>query len=366
MNIPNHYTVDKGELSIETGVKIGEKRDKMGKRNKWIPKCMMAAVCLILMGALLALGFLSPNLKALSSGEKMPPLPQTSGGTNAPGPRDGFLLFDEATGKNLRVSAADYAFYATACEMPASYEEEALSAQAVAAVTYARYCTAHASDPDTPILRVNTASYRGYCTDAGLKKLWGEKEPEYRKKLKRAADRARGRMIVFDGQPILAAYFAVSAGKTEDCALVWGGAMPYLKPVEIGADLGAENFERVVRRSREEMKKRLTGFDPDIHLPGRPEEWFGQPVYSESRTVLSIPAGDRKLTGQQMRKIAGLASASFAVTYEDGVFLFRTHGSGHGVGLSQHGANELAKAGMTCDEILTYFYTGTEIREDLK
>ena len=100
---------------------------------------------------------------------------------------------------------------------------------------------------------------------------------------------------------------------------------------------------------------------PDCVLGDDPSAWFGTPVLDDSGRVASIPVGSETLTGAQVRALFSLRSAAFTVTYGSGAFTFTVTGSGHGVGMSQYGADGMARAGKTAAEILQYFFPGTEL-----
>ena len=275
----------------------------------------------------------------------------------------GVLIYDEAAKTNLFVSCAEYIRYATACEMPALYEEEALKAQAVAAWTYVLYQTINASDPNQPVLTVNSANYTGFCREEDLKKLWGNAYNEFAQKLDRVVNSVKGQWISYEGQPILAAYFASSAGKTEDSGNVWGRSLPYLKPVEIGADLSSKQYQQQFTFPSEELESKLSLASEGLIFPESKAEYFTDFIRSESETVLSVSVGGKIWTGQQIRHALSLPSAAVSVDYQGDNFILTTHGYGHFVGFSQYGANELAKSGMSYDQILSYFYTQTALEK---
>ncbi len=273
------------------------------------------------------------------------------------------LIYDEATKTNLFVSCAEYMRYATACEMPALYEEEALKAQAVAAWTYVLYQTVNAKDPNQPVLTVNSANFTGFCKEEDLKKLWGNSYDKFAEKLDRVVNSVKGQWISYEGQPILAAYFASSAGKTEDSGNVWGRSLPYLKPVEIGADLSSKQYKQQFTFPSEELETRLNLAADGLAFPENKAEYFTDFIRSESETVLSVSVGGKVWTGQQIRHALSLPSAAFSVELQGDNFILTTHGYGHFVGFSQYGANELAKSGMSYDRILSYFYTHTALEK---
>ena len=256
-----------------------------------------------------------------------------------------FRILDETTGQVAEIPAADYVAGAIAAEMPASYEEDALIAQGMAAYTNAHYLAAlRRADPPEELngadFSADPAKRLGYVTDDTMKAMWGDHYKAYREKITKAAEKAMRYLITYEGQPIVAAYFAISAGKTtEDAGNVWEGPLPYLTPAELRKKLTAQSI--------------LTG--------QKPEEWLKVLTRSEAGYVTAVQAGDRVLTGQQLRTLLGLRSAAFTVEYKNELFTFDVLGYGHGVGLSQAGAQYLAQHGKNYQEILLHYYPGAAL-----
>ena len=273
----------------------------------------------------------TPLGTGLPGGTTSDPTPQQSNilpGTNREEPEEppadtfsvlpSFRILDETTGQVAEIPAADYVAGAIAAEMPASYEEDALIAQGMAAYTNAHYLAAlRRADPPEELngadFSADPAKRLGYVTDDTMKAMWGDHYKAYREKITKAAEKAMRYLITYEGQPIVAAYFAISAGKTtEDAGNVWEGPLPYL-------------------------------------------------TRSEAGYVTAVQAGDRVLTGQQLRTLLGLRSAAFTVEYKNELFTFDVLGYGHGVGLSQAGAQYLAQHGKNYQEILLHYYPGAAL-----
>lgn len=276
-----------------------------------------------------------------------------------------FRILNETTGEVEEVAAADYVAGAIAAEMPASYEEDALIAQGIASYTNAHYLAAlRRSDPTEELkgadFSADPAKRLGYMTDDGMKAMWGDHYETYRRKIDQAAAEAMKHLIVYEGKPIVAAYFAISAGKTtEDAGNVWEGSLPYLVPVKSDWDENAPGFRSTVTFTDAELRKKLTA--ASILTGQKPEKWLKILSRSEAGYVTAVQAGDRILTGQQLRTLLGLRSASFTVTYKDGLFTLEVLGYGHGVGLSQYGAQYMAQHKKGWRDILLHYYSGTVI-----
>ena len=249
-----------------------------------------------------------------------------------------FRILDETTGQVAEIPAADYVAGAIAAEMPASYEEDALIAQGMAAYTNAHYLAAlRRADPPEELngadFSADPSKRLGYITDD---------------------------TITYEGQPIVAAYFAISAGQTtEDAGNVWEGPLPYLIPADSHWDQEAAGYHSTVTITAAELRKKLTA--QSILTGQKPEEWLKVLTRSEAGYVTAVQAGDRVLTGQQLRTLLGLRSAAFTVEYKNELFTFDVLGYGHGVGLSQAGAQYLAQHGKNYQEILLHYYPGAAL-----
>ena len=274
---------------------------------------------------------------------------------------ESFLLKDESAGAVVSVPKRDYLIGAVAAEMPISWPDEALKAQAVAAHSYALYCRDHATDPASGWLTVDPARRQGYLTDAVLRSYWGTAYEENYARLSALVDTVLNDVLYYDNAPAGTSYFAISNGMTEASENVWGSALPYLVPVDSSTDLSADNYLYTVQFTPEQLQPLLAGLglSPDLAAP---EGWFGESSLTPSGYVASIPICGQSITGPALRKALGLRSACFTVSYQAGSFCFTTKGYGHGVGLSQWGAKALAEQGQSAEEILAHYFPGTELR----
>lgn len=253
-----------------------------------------------------------------------------------------------------------------AMEMPALYHEEALKAQAVAAYTYyerRRLQQAEQADPalqGADFVTPNADFPQEYTTEK-LQARWGEQYEANYQKLCAAVDAVAGQAITYEGELIDACFHAISNGTTETAANVWGAEVPYLQAVASTGDPLAERYasERVL--TPDEVRAALTDAGVAVTLPADPAAWFGTPTLSEAGTVTAQPIGDATLPGTKVRQVFGLRSATFTVTYTEGAFHFAVRGYGHGVGMSQCGADYLARQGYTYRQILEHYYTDIKI-----
>jgi len=247
------------------------------------------------------------------------------------------------------MSVDDYVIHAVAAEVPASYESEALKAQAVAARTYL-YSKMGRNVPEH-----NGADI---CTDPSHCQGYSDKPlSEIDDKIKDAVIATHDLIITYDGQPIKAFYFAVSGGHTEDCAEVWGGNLPYLKSVDSSVDETSPGF----LSSKEYSLEEFNGIVRDKFGIEAAGPIIGNVEHTSGGGVSSVEIYGTRVKGTDMRSAFSLRSANFSIEAADGRVTFSVKGYGHGVGMSQYGANELAKTGADFREILRHYYTGAEI-----
>lgn len=278
----------------------------------------------------------------------------------------GFRLLDRSTGKIMELSEEEYVLGALAAEMPPTFHPEALKAQAVAAYTYALRCRDdQAENPDPELLgadlSVNPSGWEGYVTEQQARERFGENFELYWGRIRDAAEEAGNLVLLYDGEPIAAAYHAISAGSTEGAENVWSRALDYLVPVESPGDLLAPDYETVVTFSTEQTENILKAAYPGIILPGDRRDWIRVVSRSQSGYVLTADAGDIQVSGQDLRTLFGLRSSCFTVSYTLDTFTFTVKGYGHGVGLSQYGADYMARQGSSFREILAHYYSGAEL-----
>lgn len=279
---------------------------------------------------------------------------------------DFFLILNTESGQVEKVSAFDYVCSTVAAEMPVTYHEEALKAQAVAAYTYAdRLRSAQRANPSENMkgadLSTDPSKNQAYLSKEQMQERWGRKFGEYYEKICKCVSEVQGLRILYNGEPILAAYHALSSGKTESSANVWGGELAYLASVDSSGDMSAENYESTVKFAPDKLKEKITAQFPEAVFEGDAANWIKDIERTDSGMVKSVTAGTQKMSGVSMRYCLGLRSACFDVSYTGGLFVFTVKGYGHGVGLSQTGANYMANNGAKFDEILKHYYTGVEI-----
>lgn len=276
------------------------------------------------------------------------------------GDADRFLIQDASAGQVLELSRREYLIGAVAAEMPVSWPDEALKAQAVAAHSYALYCRDHAAPDSIGWLTADPARRQGCLTDPVLRSYWGTAYETNYARLAALVDEVEHTVLLCDGAPACASYFAISNGRTEASENVWGTALPYLVSVDSSTDLSADHYEYALTLSAQQTAQQLAALGLTADLAA-PEQWFGTPEYTAAGYIVALPVCGQRITGTALRQALGLRSTCFTVRYESGAFCFTTKGYGHGVGLSQWGAKALAEQGQNFADILAHYYPGTSL-----
>lgn len=265
-------------------------------------------------------------------------------------------------GSITEMTMADYLWSVVAAEMPASFETEALKAQAVTARTYALWKMAVGADshPDADVC-TDINCCQAYVGRLQAAANWGDTAAANAEKVRAAVAATDGEVITYQGVPIQALFFSSADRRTEDAMAVWGNAVPYLVGVDSPEGDGVPNYRTEVMLTAAEAKKIILEQYPGADLSGTPVGWFGSRTTTASGRVASMDVGGITVSGTALRSLFGLRSTSFTVEPGKDSVTFHVTGYGHGVGMSQYGANTLAQQGKTYREILAWYYTGVEI-----
>lgn len=275
-------------------------------------------------------------------------------------------LYDKGTGRVIKMTQQEYILGAVLSEMPPSFHEEALKAQAVAAHSYILRCKEQegkSPDPDLKgaYLEIDTSKRSGYVSEATAREMFGDKFSLYHPAVEKAVRQVENQILIYDGEPIVAAYHSISAGMTESASNVWNGHADYLTPVESPGDRLAPDYETAAAYTVEQAEQCLRTAYAAIKLPDDPAVWFSDLTRSESGYITKAVVGDTEIPGQTLRGIFGLRSSHLSIEYQDGKFLFTATGYGHGVGMSQYGADYMARQGAGYREILAHYYPGSTL-----
>lgn len=270
-----------------------------------------------------------------------------------------FKIYDEACGEILSVSDRDFLIGAIVCEMPLSFEDEALKAQGIASYTF--YSKLRNESRGEYDFAADTKSFYVYTDTENMKKRFGDNFDEYYKRLSSLADEIYGKALTYESELITSAYFAISSGNTEKCEDIWGGKLPCLEAAASPWDAFAcgycEKSEFTLGEVNEILKAQDLPLCEDINA------LFGKIERSASGSVISAEISGKETGGGKIRSMFSLRSQNFTVCTENGSLVFITKGYGHGVGMSQTGANYLAKAGYCFESILKWYYKGCEITQ---
>lgn len=251
-------------------------------------------------------------------------------------------------GSVVEIELEEYLIGVVAGEMPAAFNSEALKAQAIIARTY----TLKAISQNKKL--TDSVSTQIYIDNGQMQAKWGSDYTKYYNKIKSAVDSTSGLYITYNGGYIDAVYFSTSNGYTEDAKYVWGNDIPYLKSVESKWDIGTTSYSKRVNKTFGEVSN-ILGFNVDENTK------IKNIIRNESNRITSITIGDKTYTGVQIRTLFNLNSADFDIEITSSGFTFTTRGYGHGVGMSQYGANGMANAGYSYEEIIKYYYQGVSI-----
>ncbi len=249
-------------------------------------------------------------------------------------------------------------------EMPASFEMEALRAQAAAERSYVYYQLAAGrkdAHPDADFCTDHTCC-SAYLSETAAREKWGGDFAPWNTRVEQAVSDTDGQVVLYNGRPILAVFHSSSAGRTAAAGDVWSGDLPYL--VSVDSPEGEEtvpNYYSAVTFTAAEAKEKLLAAHPELKLSGTPDRWFGAAAENGSGRVETVSVGGTDIEGTELRRIFGLRSACFTVAADSESVTFRVTGYGHGVGMSQYGANQLAREGKTWQEILEWYYTGATV-----
>lgn len=284
----------------------------------------------------------------------------------AAGSESDYKVLVSASGEIVTVTPKEYLRGAVAAEMPLEYPDEALKAQIIAAHTYAVSYKIREHNNPTPSLKGADISDdpsvgQSYIGDAGIKKLYPDDWEAQIARLDELIEEVSDLIVIYEGEPIVSTYHAISCGMTESAQNIWGAYSPYLVGVNSVEDEQSPDFLSKVILTRDEAETILE--TAGCELSSDPKKWFSELLRTPAGYVSAAKIGEKSLTGAQLRELFGLRSACFEVGYKNSAFTFTVKGWGHGVGMSQYGAGALAREGATYAEILLNYYKGVALCE---
>ncbi len=253
-----------------------------------------------------------------------------------------------SNGSILKIELENYLVGVVAAEMPASFDIEALKAQAVVARTYAL------KKIEEGVKLTDTTETQCYIDNVKMKSMWKDDYNFYYNKVKEAVSKTAGITIKYQNKYIDALYFSTSNGYTEDASNVWGNDIPYLKSVDSLWDKDVAGYQKQVTISFKDVLKK-TG----VKLTN--ESVVKVLKRNESNRVSEVLLGDKVFTGNKLRSLLGLRSSDFDIVVKKDNIVITTKGYGHGVGMSQYGAHMMALKGYNYKNIINHYYTGVSI-----
>lgn len=239
-------------------------------------------------------------------------------------------------------------------EVPASFEIEALKAQAVVARTFTLYYTNKGDKHAGADVCTDSTCCQSYFSETDYIAAGGlQWEVD---KMRSAIAETKDQILTFNGDLVMASYFSCSGGRTEDAVAVWGTEVPYLQSVESPGEEQAQVFTKTVYYTSEQFAALL-----GRTLAGEPASWIGEVSYTGGGGVAVMAVAGRSYTGTELRKLLSLNSTAFFMTADSGGIWITTTGKGHRVGMSQYGADAMAALGNSYTQILAHYYQGTRI-----
>jgi stage II sporulation protein D len=267
--------------------------------------------------------------------------------------------------RTITLGLETYVRGVVAAEMPASFQLEALKAQAIASRTYiVRRFGQHPSATATATV-TDGVQNQAFLTDAKLRRIWGPAAYTARMaRIEQAVLATTGQILTYDGAPIDAAFFSTSNGYTENADEYWTTAVPYLRSVRSPWDRDVSpKYVHTVHLTSRAFTRAL---DLRPSALGKATGRLGAPIaYTTGRRVRSLTLDHRTLAGRTIRERLRLASSAFTITRSaSGQITITTHGYGHGIGMSQYGAEGMARKGYSAEAILTYYYRGVQVEKN--
>lgn len=259
----------------------------------------------------------------------------------------------------------EYLLGVVSAEMPATFEQEALNAQAIVARSYTIYVANHNNGKhDNADICDDSKCCQAWISKEDRFSYWEEdKRDENWKKIEQAVYSTKGKVATYNGEVIDAFFHSNSGGKTEDVSNVWGGTgFPYLQSVETAGEDAYSQYSSELTISKIEFEEKIKNSHPDFLIDYNEQDCIKVLEYTQGDRVKTVKIGNLELSGVEVRGLLALRSANFVVEINEENIHFKVKGYGHGVGMSQTGADALAKQGRNYEEIIKHYYTGVEIQ----
>ena len=275
-------------------------------------------------------------------------------------------LLHTKTGEVEELELDQYLLGVVSSEMPASFEIEALKAQAVVARTYTIYKITEEKKHENADICDDSKCCQAWISKEDRFARWNEEERESNwSKIEEAVNSTKGEIVKYEGKPINAFFHSNSGGTTDTATAVWGGAnYPYLQAVETSGEDAYTQYSSEVVLSKEEFANKIREYHSKFQIDYSLENQIEILSYTEGERVKEIKIGNLNLSGVEIRNIFKLKSAKFEISIDGENVRFNVVGYGHGVGMSQTGADSMARQGKNYEDIIKHFYTGVEITKN--
>lgn len=254
-------------------------------------------------------------------------------------------------GEVILMDIEDYVVCVVLAEMPADFELEALKAQAVIARTYGLKRASQMDKHNAAAVCTQSSCCQGFCAVNAYKGSLLSLE-----RIKSAVEATKGQVLTYEGQLIEATYFSCSGGRTEDALAVWGTDVPYLQATESPGEEGSDHYISTVTFDTQECIERLELSSNGLEV--------GAVQYTDGGGVANIEINGNVFTGVQIRQLLSLKSTAFRMNVVGNRVIITVKGYGHRVGMSQYGADAMAAAGSSYQQILAHYYSGTLLSEE--
>lgn len=262
------------------------------------------------------------------------------------------------------INLDEYLYGVVSAEMPANFEKEALKAQAVVARTYTIYK-----------IKTNSGKHEAahICDNSACCQAWISKEDRFSKwdeplrqnnwdKIAEAVNSTQGKIITYQNEPINAFFHSNSGGMTETTANVWGGTgYPYLQAVATSGEEAYTGYHSEVTLTKQTFIDKIKEKHSNFEIDFNEQECIKVLEYTDGNRIKKVKIGNLELSGVEVRTLLNLKSANFKISIDNENIKFEVIGYGHGVGMSQTGADSMAKSGSNYEEIIKHFYVGVEI-----
>lgn len=281
---------------------------------------------------------------------------------------DTIQVYNVETKKIMRLDLESYVVGVVMAEMPASFDIEALKAQAIAARTFAVYRMLKYPDGHPEHIGASVCTSGQHCQEwEGKEKAedkWGKDKETYYQKIKQAVNSTEGQIMTYNHEPIEVLYYAVSNGRTEEASEVFSTALPYYQSV---LSPGEESYSAYYGEVTLSKKEFIQAIEKTFKNTGLTQSNLEKSItvtqYTKGQRVKTIRLGKIEIQGSEFRKIFNLKSTSFSVNFNKNNVFIKTEGYGHGVGMSQVGANVMGSNGNNYVDILQHYYMGISIEK---